>query len=235
MYSRRLKVEEKDNKRKAFGFILLTIAAVSFMFFFGLPLLVKLANFTYDLRKSSEPIGESDTTPPPPPRLNGFPLYTKEDKLDLRGNTEPGANVLIHLNNNKIEVLANSEGDFSQKLTLSKGENSLYVQAKDAAGNESLETQNFKITLDNEPPEIEILSPKNGSEYYGSRSRQLTIEGVSEKDSKVQINDRLTIVSSDGKFTFLTSLSSGENKFLIKSEDLAGNLTETEISVTYYP
>ena len=45
---------------------------------------------------------------------------------------------------------------------LKKGVNTISAIAKDSSGNESQESQVYKVTYDNEPPEIEITSPVKG-------------------------------------------------------------------------
>ena len=203
------------------------------MFFYGIPLFVKFAGFVYDLRKSSEPVEVSDNTPPSPPYFELFPAFTNEERIEIGGNSEPGATITMSLNGKDNEVLSNNEGKFSFSLNLVKGENKISAISKDAAGNESQETDIHTINYDNSPPEIEITKPSDGSQFFGSRQRQLVIEGNTEKDARVQINDRLVVVDTNGNFTFLTVLNEGENRFNIKSQDQAGNITETSLTVKY--
>jgi hypothetical protein len=234
MYSRRHSVEEKHNKRKTVGFILLTIGFILFTFFYGIPLFVKVSSFFYDLQESSEPVVGNDTTPPPPPSFSSLPEYTNEDNLTIKGRTEAGVTVVIYFNNKKTEVLANSDGKFEESFGLNKGENDLYAYSIDSSGNEGKESQTYVIVQDDEEPELEIISPSSGSEFYGSLNKQINIEGQTEAGARVQVNDRLVIVASDGKFSSPFSLSEGENAFKIKVTDRAGNETEKEIKVSYY-
>lgn len=228
-------MEEKQNKRKALGFVFLTIATIAFMLYFGIPLLVKLSNFAYDLKKSGETIETSDKTPPPPPRFSELPAFTKNEKLEVSGNTEPAASVTISLNNETAEVLANNDGEFSQSFSLKKGENTLYAFAKDSSGNQSQDSKTYTIILDKETPEVAVTKPSDGETFYGNKNRQITIEGTTEKDAQIQINDRLVIVDSTGTFSTFFTLQEGDNNFTVKSEDQAGNTTETSFSVKYVP
>ncbi len=232
-YSRLKATEERKNIRKAFVFAFLTIATLAIFIFLGIPAIAKFAAFLTDLRKSGEPVEKVDTTPPVPPKLDPLPEFTNQVRVELKGSTEPGATVVLFINNKKDEVLANKGGVFTYSLPLNKGENTISALAKDSAGNESQESSTHKITYDDEPPEIEVNSPEDGTTYYGSKQRQIVIEGKTEELASVTINDRIVVVESDGSFAFATTLTEGENSFTIKAQDSAGNATEKSITLHF--
>lgn len=234
-YSRLASVEERKNIRRAFTYGLLTLGVVLLFIFLGLPILAKFAGFLTDLRKSSLPIEQQDTTPPAPPRIETLKEATNELKVEIKGTTEPGATVILSLNGKNQEVLANREGDFSFTFSLRKGENTVSAKAKDEAGNESQETDVIKITFDDDKPALSINSPEDGSEFFGSRERQVVIEGETENNATLNINDRLVVVDEDGTFAFATTLSEGENVFNIKTTDKAGNTTEETLTLRFTP
>lgn len=235
MYSRRLKTEEYKNKRNAFLFVFLTIITILFIFFFGLPSVIKFAAFLTEINQSSTPVDINDTTPPPPPRLESLPVSTKEEKIEIKGSTEPGAKVTIFINNKEEELVSDSDGKFGITYSLIKGENFISAKSTDNSGNESQKSDIQKIILDTEPPELEIKKPSDGSEFYGSRQRQLVIEGITEENSKVQVNQRQVVVESNGEFTYTTTLQEGDNNFTVTTEDSAGNKTEKSFSVKFTP
>jgi hypothetical protein len=235
MYSRRATVEEKENRRKAFGFGLLSIAIIAFMAYFGLPLLAKVSSFTYDLRRTGEPVEGSDKTPPPPPSIDEIPSFTNKMNIDVTGNSEAGVTIIFQINNSREEVVTNAEGGFTKSIPLNDGANTLLAYAQDTAGNKSVETREYQITFDNEKPELVILSPKDGDEFYGQKEKQLNVKGTTEKDAQVQINGRFVIVNSDGSFDYTIGLNDGENALAIKSTDAAGNETEETLTVRFSP
>ena len=234
-YSRKAKTEEKKNLRRAVIFGILTLALLAVFFFYGLPAIIKFAAFLTDLKKSSTPSEISDSTPPPPPRFEPFPSHTNDLEIELKGSTEPGVTVILFLNNKNEEVLVNSEGDFNYDFELNDGKNTISAKAIDQAGNESQKTDTQTVTYDNDSPEINITKPQNNSEFFGSKERQIVIEGVTEEDASVSINGRKVVVESDGTFAFAITLSEGENQFTIKAEDRAGNSDEQSLLVTYTP
>jgi hypothetical protein len=90
------------------------------------------------------------------------------------------------------------------------------------------------VTQDNNPPNLQIISPQDNSKVS---SPSLIISGVATDVesgiAKVTINDINVQVSSDGTFSFIMTLSPGENKIVIKAFDKAGNVTTKTITVYY--
>lgn len=234
-YSRLRKTQSRKNTRKAFIFILLSVAMVAFFVFVGTPLLIKYTSFVSDIRKSADPIERNDITPPPPPRIDPISSSINTTEIELSGRTEPGATVKIFYNSNDKELLTNNEGSFSTTLKLNEGSNKISFIAIDKSGNESRRTRSYIVTFDDKPPELTINSPGDGSSYYGSGQRQLEILGSTEENARVHINDRIAVVDDTGNFSYQVSLSEGENNFKIISEDEAGNKTEQELTVNYFP
>lgn len=226
-------VEERKNIRRAVFFGVLSLGVLIAFLFLGLPLVARVASFVADFRKSGEPVNISDTTPPAPPRFESLPEVTKEEVLVLKGGTENGATVFVYANSDEKEILADAEGTFNFSFELRKGENKLSAKAKDASGNVGMETQTFVITQDDEPPDLTISAPSDGKEFFGSKERQITIEGETEEGASVTINDRVVVVDSEGQFVFSTTLSDGENIFKIKAKDKAENETETTLTLKF--
>lgn len=234
-YSRLATVEEKKNMRKAFLLTFLSLVFIIFLFFLGIPMFAKFATFMSNLGKSDKPIVLNDTTPPAPPQLFVENEYTNQKSIEISGNTEAGAIVIITFNSDIQEVISDNVGFFSLKFNLKDGENSFSAQAKDQAGNVSQPTKVYSITFDNTPPEIVIESPTDGSEYFGSKQTQVTIKGHSEAGSSVTVNDRFVSVNDDGVFNYTASLSEGENTFNIKAVDKAGNEKEKSLTLRFTP
>ena len=234
-YSRLRTTEQKRNIRTAVVLGSLTVVLMLGLFVFGLPAVAKFAAFLSDLRKSGEPVQVNDTTPPAPPRIDPLPEATNKTSLEVAGQSEPGATVIILFNKKTQDVLANSEGSFRFTFELNDGKNSLTASAKDAAGNESQKTEELIVVFDDEEPSLTVSSPSEGASFFGSKQRQIVIEGTTDSDASLSINDRFVLVEEDGSFAFATTLSEGENTFNIKAQDKAGNSTEKSFKVTFSP
>ncbi len=240
-YSRRSTIEERKNRRKTVLYLVLTGVALVLLVFLGIPAIARFSGYITDIGKSDDPVQISDTTPPAPPRLDEIPDATNNREVIIKGSSEPGATVVIVLDGISEEVLVNDDGEFSYTMVLVGGENEVYAFTKDIAGNESTDTQTYTIVFDQNPPDLTINSPSDGSAFYGSKQRQVVIEGETNPESNVTIakggnedsSGRYVAVDEEGKFTFATTLSEGENVFVIKSEDAAGNSTETTLTFQY--
>jgi hypothetical protein len=232
-YSRLASVEERKNIKSAIIFVLLTIGALALLFFVGLPLLGNFAAFVSDVGKGNKPIAITDKTPPAPPKFNTFADFTNQNQIELSGNSEPGATVKLTFNGNVQDSLADKDGKFIFNLTLTNGDNPFSAIAVDPAGNVSQKTDDYKITFDNKPPDLTIESPADGAQFLGTKQRQVTIQGTSEANTQITINDRIVAIDDSGKFQYTSTLNDGENKFVIKSTDQAGNVTEKDLTLSF--
>lgn len=232
-YSRLASVEERKNVKNAYKYIAWSIIALVLLVFLGIPTLVRFAGFIGDIAKSDKPVEVNDITPPAPPQFDEIPEFTNKEILEITGQSENAAIIKIRANNNDSEVVANSEGKFSFTFNLNKGENSIDATATDLSGNQSTQTQTFRISYDNEEPELTVESPADGSSFFGSGQRQLSIKGAVDENVDLRINDRFVSLKDDNTFSFATTLSEGENKFEIKATDPAGNESSTSLTVTF--
>jgi len=233
-YSRLAKTEERKNIRKAILYITLTIFSLALLIVLGIPSLAKMAAFLSDLRGSSQPIEREDTTPPPPPRFETPSRYTNREIAKIKGFGEPGSTIKIFANNQTEEVIVNSEGYFLYDFKLHNGENTISAVDVDKSGNESPNSGSITIFYDNKPPEIEITTPEDGKSFYGTKQRQITIEGTTKDVKTLTINGRVITIRNDNSFIYSVSLSEGENNFDITAKDEAGNEVTKRITVHFW-
>jgi hypothetical protein len=232
-YSRLASVEERRNIKSTIIFISLTIVTIVLLFFVGIPILGRFTAFISDLGKSNKPITTLDTTPPAPPKFNTFSDFTNQENVSIAGTAEPGATVNLTFNGVEKNTLSDTGGNFSFSQKLNEGENHFSAVAVDSSGNESQRTKDLVITFDKKAPDLTIDSPGDGSQFFGSKQRQVTIVGTTESTAGVTINDRIISVDDNGKFQYTTTLNDGENKFTVKSTDQAGNVTEKSLTLTF--
>lgn len=228
-------MEEKRNLRKAIVFVALTTAAIVLLVFIGIPFFGRLTVFVSDLRGGNKAISKNDIIPPGQPKFNYFPAFTNQQTAGIVGSSEPGATVKLDFNGNTQEVLADKEGNFSFSLQLTNGDNTFSAIAIDSSGNQSQKSKEYKITFDNKPPDLSVSSPGDGSTFFGSNQRQVTVQGTTEAGCQVTINDRIVSVDDNGIFQYTTTLSDGSNSFTVKSVDQAGNSTEKALTLNFTP
>jgi hypothetical protein len=233
-YSRLESVEEKNNFRNAVFFIILTIAVVVVLIIVGIPTVGKMANFVSGLKSGNSPIASNDKTPPAPPTFKTSPDFTNQAAIGISGTAESGATIKLTFNNTEQNTLVDKDGNFTfQNLTLKSGENSFFAFAVDSAGNVSQKSAEKKIVYDNKPPVLSIDSPSDGSKFFGSGQRQVTIQGTTDSGASVTINERIVSVDDSGKFQYTLTLNAGDNKFMVKSVDQAGNSAEKEFTLNF--
>jgi len=233
-YSRLARTEEKKNIRKAVLYVILTISLIVLLVVLGIPSLAKMAAFLSDLRGSSQPIEKEDTTSPPPPRFETPSKYTNREIIKIKGFGEPGSTIKIFANNQTEEVVVNNEGYFIYDFKLHDGENNISAVDVDESGNESSNSGSTTIFYDNEPPEIDITTPEDGKSFYGTKQRQITIEGTTKDTETLTINGRIITIRSDNSFIYSVSLTEGENNFDITAKDKAENEVTKRITVHFW-
>ncbi|MDD4613877.1 MAG: stalk domain-containing protein [Caldisericia bacterium] len=105
------------------------------------------------------------------------------------------------------------------------------VYVKDPAGAD--------IKVDITPLEIEIIEEDTEPPFLelteiGSVSEEtVLIEGKTEPEALVTIDDEEVTVKEDGSFSHEVTLEVGENEFVVIAKDLAGNETKKTLTVIY--
>lgn len=218
--------------RKAVLLISLSIALFLVLIFFGIPTLARFAAFVGELGSSSEPILLEDKTPPAPPFIETLPTHSNKQKLTLNGNSEAGSTLKIFKHGENVkETLVDDSTSFSLEISLEIGENNIRATATDKAGNESDSSRTQTVIYDKEPPVLEIGKPQNGESFFGART--ITVEGKTEADARLTVNERVAIVDPEGNFSLVFTLSEGENLITVKAVDQAENEIEKTITVNY--
>ena len=171
----------------------------------------------------------SESTPSPEyqiplqkPAFSDLPEFTNQDKLTVSGTTSNEANVVLTVNGSEVgKNVADASGSFSfVNVTLKAGTNLLKVAASDKSG-ETL-TESAIITLDKEPPNLQVSEPAN-NQRLPKDTQRVTIKGSAEVDSTVFINSIQTMLDQNNSFSYSLSASVGENKIEVKATDKAGN------------
>jgi len=216
-------------------FILLVAAIVILLvgtYFVGLALLSHLGN-------RDETFTQRDRIAPPPPTLTNIPQATNSATLKVAGFAEVGSTVKLFLNGNENDSqLVGAEGQFIfEKVNLESGENEIYATARDTVGNESPLSNTYSITIDQQPPKLEVTAPADNVIVKEEKDKQtfVLVTGKVEGGATVTVNDYQAIVREEGNFEYrLLLTTAGENKIKVVARDLAGNKTTVEKTVIYH-
>jgi bacillopeptidase F len=116
-------------------------------------------------------------------------------------------------------------------VSLRSGENSIKVRVSD--GNQKSNFSNIlSITYLNEPPELSIETPSDGTQFHKDE-KTIEIKGKTNSGTKITVNDFWAIVDTDGNYSYTMALKDGDNQIKVIATDAAGNKTEKQIKVTY--
>ncbi|GAI81896.1 unnamed protein product [marine sediment metagenome] len=192
-----------------------------------------MAIFIGSLRSSYTSVETKNILPPASPRLKPLSEATNKEQIEIQGFAEAGTTVEIFLNGvSKQKSVAETDGSFLiSHVKLNRDKNEIYATATDQEGYTSQKSGILIIYFDQTPPELTINEPADNSTFY-AEEKVIKIQGETEEDVTITINDRFVIVGAGGKFSSSFTLSEGENKIKIVATDKANNQTEKEITVT---
>lgn len=221
----------RESNRSRF-YLLLSVVFVVIMFKWGIPFLMDVIAGKGEISQ----VEDKDVIPPQTPLLSALPEATNSSSMVVEGYTETGAS-LEYLINDTISQIGKAleDGSFSTPVRLQAGSNRVYVRAIDEAGNASTSEVEI-VVFDDKPVELIIISPKDGSEFFGKNSQIIEITGeVNKKDSQIVINNSFVLVDSLGKFIHRFQLSDRNNEINVIASDMAGNTDSKTIKILYTP
>jgi hypothetical protein len=230
--SRLSEVETQKSIKSAVIFGGLTIVIIILAIFFGIQ---AFSHFTNLFSRPSTQINTEEESSLPAPNLQSPPQNTKDQTVLIKGSSQPNATIKITFNNSSDDTVADSDGNFQANISLQNGENTIYAQEVDDSGNTSPKSAIYTINYTNKVPNLSVNSPQNNQTFYGSDQKVVTVEGSTDANNSVTVNDRVAIVDSSGKFSLRYEIGDGDNTLKIISMDSAGNKKEIDIKVTYTP
>lgn len=235
MISRRVRVQEKKNTQKGLWFLLISLVLLGVLVVYGIQLLVRSTNFISGF-KPQERSTNNDHTPPGPPQLDPRPdEFTQNQKITLNIKAEANSTVSINLNGQKVkDVPVDDTSKASVDLSLNQGLNQLSLTATDQAGNTGPASATYSVTFDNIPPSLDISKPQDGDTLYPP-NQTVSVEGKTEPETQVSVNDHVVIENSDGSFTYKLKLNQGDNTINVVATDKAQNQTTKTLLVKYNP
>lgn len=119
-----------------------------------------------------------------------------------------------------------------------EGINGLYaLQLLVVDDNARIETATIQVTVDNNPPEIEILSPASDQVFYSPATRTISLQAKAADDLQLAsvefyIDGRLVSTRNSAPYVYPWDVTLGRHRLKVRAVDLAGNLSEAEIDFT---
>ncbi len=232
-YKSRLRdVEEQKSIKSAAIFGGLTLLIIIFAIFFGLPLFSKFINL-FSKKSTTESVLQNSNLLPP--NLSIIPQFTNQKSIIIKGNTSPNSIIKITFNNSSDETTSDASGNFAANIGLTKGMNVIYAEMIDKNGNQSSKSTTYTVNFTDQIPNLTVNTPQNNQNFYGSTQQNLNIQGTTDANNTVTINDHVAILDNAGKFNYSFNLAQGDNDLKIVSVDQAGNKKEIDLKVTFNP
>ncbi len=223
-YSSRLhRRYEARRKRQIVIFSMASIIVLVLLIMYGFPAVLNFSGTISNLRRQPASVASGDNAlAPTTPRLSEDLIATSSAKIAISGVTDPKTTVELFQNNRSLgTAVSQDDGIFTWDIVLERGDNFFQAQAIGETGRKSDSSGNYLVSYLSSPPKLEASATSDG-----------TVSGSSDPGATISINDRLVVVESDGKFSYLLDLKDGENKIKIVATDPAGNQTAKELTVT---
>jgi hypothetical protein len=230
MTSRRAKVEQSKLLKQSVLFGVLAVVLLIVGGFVIIPAFIRfVGGFSKPVQTTSD-----DGVPIQIPIVQTPLAATSSATLALTGFHQKGYEIVV-VNNGRetARVKTQDDGSFATDVTLESGENRLTAYAVNEQKKESGVSAEYLVLFDNEPPKLEITEPTDGQSIEGKKNQNLTIKGTTDPKVKMQLNDRLFFIRTDGTFETTFRLNNGENTLTIKATDEAGNTTEKVVKVNF--
>lgn len=229
--SRLAKVESKKMMKQTVLFIVASVVLLVVFLFVIIPGLIRFISSGGDVNQ----IVQSDTIPPQVPLISAPATATYSASIQLEGYGENQSELVVVLNGNEDQraKIETNDGKFQVSVPLQEGENNIAFYAVDDAGNESALSKTYTILYDKNPPAIKMENPQDGQTIELLKNQNVTVKGTTEPGATVYVNGRRTYANTDGIFSSNYQLTEGENKIMIRVEDVAGNVSEQDLTVTF--
>lgn len=229
-------VERKRTLRTIAWSILFVIVLSGLLFYFGVPLLIKMAVFISELKQPSTSQQAGRRTTLQAPEFDALPESTPSASIVVSGFAPPKSSVIVKVNGKEQPgTLAKADGSFEIRISLADGDNTIVAQAKSESGDESPDSKPWTVVRDEISPELTMITPADNAKFSGDTSKIIQFQGKTESGSTVTINNRFILVASDGTFMSQVQLSQGDNRFDVIATDKAGNQTLAQITVNWQP
>ena len=113
------------------------------------------------------------------------------------------------------------------------GSNTIHARLTDTKGNLSDPSNPVSIIYANTPPKLVVTNPTDNAAISGDPNA-VTVDGTTDDNVSVTINDRVVVVKTDNSFSYTYPLNDGDTTLIIVATDAAGNQTTVTRKITYH-
>lgn len=212
------------------------IAILAFLFLFGVKILIGFSIFVDQIRGKAPSLqSSSQEVYVPPPTLDPLPEATNSATLVVTGYGKPGMNVTLYKNDVEEETVSvEGDGTFTFKnVRVKDGNYTFAAKQTDGKKHDSARSDPVVTLIKLKEPSLEITSPQADASIFGEEHGNLTVSGSTDPGNTVTVNGRITVVRTDGSFSYSFALQTGDNVISIVTTDDAGNQKTEERTVRF--
>lgn len=232
--SRIRRYEDRKAQKKLGVAIVGSFGLVIFLGIFGLKILVGFSVLVDKIRGNSPSSQTNQSNLLLAPVLDPLPEATHSATLTITGKATPKTQLILYLNDSEYKKISVSDdGTFSvADIPVEEGMVRINSKLVDEKGNSSDLSNILSTIIDHKPPTLTISKPDDGAKIQDG-THKATIEGITDTESRVTINDRIVVVRGDGSFVYTIAITDGENALHIVAVDPAGNRVTNDRRVIY--
>lgn len=183
----------------------------------------------------------SPVKPSTPSLKSGSVGYTSEERPEFIGTTEPGAIVDVYNGSGLLgTIVADEDGKwaFAPSTEWPEADYTITAKATDSAGNSSVSSDVFSITVDRTAPAKPSSPVMTGVDGSHTNNNKPAITGNTEPNAEIKIYNGSELVATvsadaDGKWSYVfdPSLADGAYDIAVTATDAANNTSEISNSL----
>jgi len=164
--------------------------------------------------------------------IDSIPSATNSAMIEVSGSIVNFDLLDFYINDKKVKEteLSSTYGYDEQIGDLTEGNNEVYIIAKTKDNQYKKISDKYTVFYKKEKPKLEISDPQDQKTVSNP---DLTVKGLTDKETFIKINDSPVVVDANGNFNYSVHLQEGENKIDIIASDIAGNSEEKILTVSY--
>lgn len=227
------KHQQKKYRSQIIGYLFLLLIIIIFIATVGVKLLIATSFFIINLTQQNKKAHDTDSTLTDlilPPEIFNLQTATNTAKLIINGRASTGKNLSFYVNEVKQKEITPDGETFETDIHLDKGNNNIYLVMNDPKTKSKKTSKSYTILYKDEKPSLEITSPHDLDKTLKD---EIQIDGITESEVTIRINNLPIIVDPEGKFSYVLKLKEGENHIAIEAQDIANNSETKELTIYY--
>lgn len=235
--SRLSRTNQEKTKKQIIFFAIAIIILILGALNFGPRVLSSIASFTSGFKNTgTTTTATKEQNTLETPFIDSIPDATDSAGINISGSsTYSDAQVELFVNGNLYDTapLTQDQKFSFDMVKLTEGGNSIKARVKKGDQISSF-TRVYNVNYSQGAPKLDISSPSDGQQFTRG-DQTITVQGETDPDNTVTVNDSQAIVDGSGNFSYYLNLSEGDNTIKIIATNNAGKTIGKSIKVTYKP